>query len=336
MPRHRERCPAARSDSRRRSRRSGESRRRALPHTRHRRSRVHPRRRWSRAADRAGRHAGPPRATSTCSPKDCASRSAAAGNSYGRSKRAIADSVASSTGRHGSRRLTMTACAAADAEPACCVILRDDPVAAARAVEVLRRDHAPQLQPPVGRTHPGRAAGDLHGAEERMYAALEHLVDHARPAIGRIARDLHPHAIAVHDAAHLRRREEHTVLETLDAQEAITGAIGAHGSLHQRTRFDRARSACSARRAAAPPAARAVAARRCAGGCRGRRAGALPVLRPARLAGARAARAAAAVASAVLSATRVQLTVPGPVRTLRRPPARVAELVDALVSGTSG
>ena len=68
---------------------------------------------------------------------------------------------------------------------------RDDPVAAARAVENLRRDHAPQLQPPVGRSHPGGAAGDLHGAEERMYAALEHLVDDARPAIGRIARDLH-------------------------------------------------------------------------------------------------------------------------------------------------
>ncbi len=42
----------------------------------------------------------------------CASRSAAVGNSCGRSKRAIADSVASSTGRSGSRRFTMAACAA--------------------------------------------------------------------------------------------------------------------------------------------------------------------------------------------------------------------------------
>ncbi len=58
---------------------------------------------------------------STCSPYACASRNAAAGNSCGRSQRAIADSVASSTGRSGSRRLPITACAGV-AEPAWRVI----------------------------------------------------------------------------------------------------------------------------------------------------------------------------------------------------------------------
>ena len=54
---------------------------------------------------------------STCAPNACASRSAAAGNSHGRSKRAMADSVASSTGRSGSKRLSTTPCAGL-AEPA--------------------------------------------------------------------------------------------------------------------------------------------------------------------------------------------------------------------------
>ena len=42
-----------------------------------------------------------------------------------------------------------------------------------------------------------------------------------------VARNLHAQAIAVHHAAHLRRRQKDAVLEAFDAQEAVAGAIGA-------------------------------------------------------------------------------------------------------------
>ena len=64
---------------------------------------------------------------------------------------------------------------------------RNDPVAVACAVQIRRRHRAAQLQPAVGRVHPGAAALDLHRAEERGHAALQHLLHGARPAIACIA-----------------------------------------------------------------------------------------------------------------------------------------------------
>ena len=109
----------------------------------------------------------------------------------------------------------------------------DDPVAAARAVQVLRRDRAAQLQAPVGGAHPGVAARDFHACRETPYAALEHLLDHPDQRSVASRDDFHAQPIAVHHAAHLRRRQEHAVLETLDAQETVAGAIGAHGAFDE-------------------------------------------------------------------------------------------------------
>ena len=107
----------------------------------------------------------------------------------------------------------------------------NDPVTVTRAVQLLRRHCAAQLQPPVGGDHPGAAPLDLHGAEKRGDSALEHLLDDPGPALARVARHLHPQPIAVHHAAHLRRRQEHAFPEALDAQEAEARAIRAHRAL---------------------------------------------------------------------------------------------------------
>ena len=199
-------------------------------------------------------------------------------------------------------------------------------------MQVRRSDRAAQLQTPVGGVHPGATSLDLDRREERAHAALENLLDGTRPTAAGIARGPHAQTIAVHHATHLGRRQEHTLLQSLDAQESVAGAIRAHDAfdrgsrLEAGTRSPRARMRFVAGAAvAASRRARAVLCLRAVGAAvrfRAMSLGRTPL---------------AAIASPGLSSTRLQLTVPGPVRTFRGlpAPARVAELVDALVSGTS-
>src|ERR1039457_101098 len=145
----------------------------------------------------------------------------------------------------------------------------------------------------------------LQRTEERLHAAFDHADHLADIAPVAVAAHLDAHPIAMHQALHFRRRQKYRVGECLGTHEAIAGAVGAQlpFRLHQH-RLAVARIP--------PAAARAQVCRR---------------IRLALAAGFR---------WPLLAATP-QLTVPDPFRTLRRPPnAQVAELVDALVSGTSG
>ncbi len=107
------------------------------------------------------------------------------------------------------------------------------PIAVARAVQVLRRPRTTQLQAPIRGVHPGAAALQFHGAEKRAHPALQHLLHRARPAIARITRHLHAQPVPVHHAAHFRRRQEHAFFESLHAQEAVAGAVGADRALDE-------------------------------------------------------------------------------------------------------
>jgi len=75
----------------------------------------------------------------------------------------------------------------------------------------------------------------LDGAEERAHPALEHLLDGSRPPIITIARDSDAQAIAVDHTAHLWWRQENTLLEPLDPQKAVAGAMSADRALNERT-----------------------------------------------------------------------------------------------------
>jgi hypothetical protein len=74
---------------------------------------------------------------------------------------------------------------------------------------------------------------DLDSAEKRTDRALHNLLDSPRPTIAGIARELHAQAISMHHAAHFRRRDKNTVLQTLYTEETIASAIGAHGSFNR-------------------------------------------------------------------------------------------------------
>ena len=116
--------------------------------------------------------------------------------------------------------------------------LRDHPVARVRAAQVSRCHRTAQLQAPVRGVYPRAAALHLHGAEEGGDTALQYLLQHTRPAVGCIARHLHADAIAMHDAAHFRRRQKHALFKARDAHEAITGAVGAHRAFDYRARLN--------------------------------------------------------------------------------------------------
>ena len=184
----------------------------------------------------------------------------------------------------------------------------DHPIAAARAVQVLRRHRTAQLQAPIRCVHPGAAPLHLHGAEKRTHPALQHLLHRARPAIGRITRHLHAQPVAVHHATHFRRRQKHAFLESLHAQEPVAGAIGADRALNER-----ARPHVGIRRHG--PSGAHARARAVARGLGPPAAPGCSAARPATAALRR--RTSAAVARAELSSTRLQLTAPGPVRTFR-------------------
>ena len=162
-------------------------------------------------------------------------------------------------------------------------------------------------EPAVGRAHAQLAPVALDHAEVSVESALEDAGDASGPAALVILLQAEADAIALHEPGHLARRQEHAALETLDARKAEARAIGRDDALGDGR----------------------LAAAGIGGFVRGtmRRA---PHRLPRSMAG-RMARAA----RWFLSTT--QLTAPYPLRTLRRPPrAQVAELVDALVSGTSG
>ena len=139
----------------------------------------------------------------------------------------MAASQASSTGFSGSSRLTMRACGDAP-EPGVTRHRRDHPVAMARAAEFVRRHQAAHADAPVRRRHERRAAVDFQRSDECLGGVLEDLFEASRIAAIAAALHGHAHAVAVHDAGHLRRRQEHGLFLAFDAHEAEAGAIGAH------------------------------------------------------------------------------------------------------------
>ena len=178
----------------------------------------------------------------------------------------------------------------------------DHPVTGARAVQIRWSDRAAQLQPPVRGVHPGAAALYLHRPKECSDAALDYFLHRARPAIRRIAGDLHPQAVSVHHAAHLRRAQEDTLLEAFHAQETVAGAIRTHRTFDDGPGLEVAAGRALTRRdAAALPRAWLAA-----GGLAARDAGA-----------ARAGARSAAAAPPELSPVSLQLTAPDPMRTFR-------------------
>src|SRR3984957_14439452 len=204
---------------------------------------------------------------------------------------------------------------------------RDYPVPIARAFQLIERGDAPQLQPPIRRDDRRLAALDFNGTQEGFDPAIDDGFDLAQPAIRGVFGQTHPHPIAVHDTAHLARWQKHAVLQALDTNEAVAGAIGtddALGTVARPVLQCSPAARLTLRLAASAFAARGVVTG--AGDC---------------------LRSAVCLALAELSPAHAQLTAPQAVRKLRgslgllapkgvRLPAQVAELVDALVSGTSG
>src|SRR6185312_2560340 len=216
----------------------------------------------------------------------------------------------------------------------------DHPVTSSRSIQIGVSDRASQLQSTVCGVHPRAAPLHFHSGKERAYAAAYDLFHGAQPAVTRIASEAHTQPVPVHDTPHLIGRKEHAVLHSIDAHEAVTGPIRADGALYD--------AAGLRRRTCCRPAFRAALVPRC---CAPRfhlglaRSAARPAMVRVALMGGLARPgpgAVIAVAAPELGSARAQLTAPDPVRRfrrLRRPspcPARVAELVDALVSGTSG
>ncbi len=58
-----------------------------------------------------------------------------------------------------------------------------------------------------------------------MHGVFEHLLDRPQPPVGRVARQTDAETIPVHHAAHLLRRQKHTLFPSFDAQEAIAGTV---------------------------------------------------------------------------------------------------------------
>ena len=237
-------------------------------------------------------------------------------NSCGRSKRAIAASQASSTGFSGSSRLTMRACGVAP-DPAYRVIaaITQSPWRAPR--EFFGRHEATHADAPVGGRHECGAAMHFERAHERLRRVFENLFEPARIAAIAAALDRDAHAIAVHDARHLRRRQEYGFFLALRRARSRSrrGSRSrclrrlVHGLADAIRRLLAAQAACFWRMArfVIAPAWLFVST--------------FQIVLPVRKGQENALR----------------LTAHKAVRTFRRSshPARVAELVDALVSGTS-
>ncbi len=105
---------------------------------------------------------------------------------------------------------------------------RDDPVAMARAAELVGRHEAAHADAPVGGGHEGGAAVNLERRDERLGGVLDDFFQPPGIAAVAAALDRDADAVAVHHAGHLRRRQEHGFFLALDAHEAEAGAVRAH------------------------------------------------------------------------------------------------------------
>ena len=117
---------------------------------------------------------------------------------------------------------------------------RDDPIAAARAVEVTVRERAVELQPAIRGGHPSRCAPESPRCPRNALTARSTTFSTAPDQRSLASRD-EPHAktIAVHDATHFWRRDEDAVFQTFHAEESVAGAVGADGA------FDGAAGSCA-------------------------------------------------------------------------------------------
>src|SRR6266702_2798551 len=102
---------------------------------------------------------------------------------------------------------------------------RDDPVAAARSVEVTVRDRTVELQTAVGGVDPCGATLHINRSQEFFDSPGNDLLDGSQPTVTGVLSQLHLEAIAVHDSPHLIGRDEHVVLHPLHTQETVAGAV---------------------------------------------------------------------------------------------------------------
>jgi hypothetical protein len=211
-----------------------------------------------------------------------------------------------------------------------------DPIARSRSIQICMSHRASQLETAVCRVHPCATPLHFHGRKERADASANHLLYCAQPAVSRVPCKAYAHPITVHDATHLIRGQEHAVPHPVDAHEPVASPVRADRALYDASSLRRGGSAF---RATLVP--RGWGSRFClrlTGPVRAAMLRIVPLGRVTRLGSG----AVIAVAAPELRSTRAQLTAPDPVRRFRRLlspspcPARVAELVDALVSGTSG
>jgi hypothetical protein len=104
----------------------------------------------------------------------------------------------------------------------------NDPITTTCAVQILFRERAAQLQPAIRGSDPGTATLHLDGPEKSIDPTAHNILHSARPTVARIPRQPDPQAVTVHDSAHLWRGDENAVLQSLDAQETVAGAIRAY------------------------------------------------------------------------------------------------------------
>ena len=107
-------------------------------------------------------------------------------------------------------------------------------LARARALLLARLDHHVLVQPAIVRRHQGHTVLDHHATDQPRRAALQHFGDRTLLASAAIDADhAGKHAIAVHDGAHLLRRQVQVVATFVRAQEAVAFGIGQHAAGNQ-------------------------------------------------------------------------------------------------------
>jgi hypothetical protein len=113
----------------------------------------------------------------------------------------------------------------------------DYPIATTGTLQVVHRKSAVKLQAAVRGGHPRASTLHLDRPEKCIDTAFDYLLYGARPAVARITREPNPEAVAVHDTAHFRRRNEDAVFQALDPEKAIAGAIRADGPFDRASRL---------------------------------------------------------------------------------------------------
>ncbi len=166
---------------------------------------------------------------STCA----ASRSTSAGHSCGRSWLAIAISTTSD----GCRRSPSTA-RISPTGPRCdvggAVISTTTIWPALRALLLSRLDHHVVVEATIVRRHQGHAVVDHHPANQPRRTPLQHFGDRALLAAATVDADhAGQHAVAMHDRAHLLRRQVQILAALVRAQETVAFGIGQHAAGNQ-------------------------------------------------------------------------------------------------------